>query len=39
MGASLVNNTELNPRNGDYFVYNKGTIALSNNALKNLIFK
>ena len=37
MGASLVNNTELNSKNGDYFVYNKGTIALSNNALKNLI--
>ena len=37
MRASLVNNTELNSRNGDYFVYNKGTIALSNNALKNLI--
>ena len=37
MRASLVNNTELNTKNGDYFVYNKGTIALSNNALKNLI--
>ena len=37
MRASLVNNIELNSRNGDYFVYNKGTIALSNNALKNLI--
>ena len=37
MRASLVNNTELNPINGNYFVYNKGTIALSNNALKNLI--
>ncbi|WP_296894419.1 Ig-like domain repeat protein [uncultured Methanobrevibacter sp.] len=35
--ASLVNNTELNTQNGDYFVYNKGTIALSNNSLKNLI--
>ena len=37
MRASLVNNTELNTKNGNYFVYNKGTIALSNNALKNLI--
>lgn len=37
MKASLVNNTELNSQNGDYFVYNKGTIALSNNSLKNLI--
>ena len=37
MKASLVNNTELNTQNGDYFVYNKGTIALSNNSLKNLI--
>ena len=37
MRASLVNNTELNSRNGDYFVYNKGTIALSNNDLENLI--
>ena len=37
MRATLENNTELNPRNGDYFVYNRGTIALSKNDLNNLI--
>ena len=37
MRASLENNKELNSKNSDYFVYNKGTIALSKNSLKNLI--
>ena len=37
MRASLENNKEINSKNSDYFVYNKGTIALSKNSLKNLI--